>query len=48
MRVRGVHCLVGVSLKRRVAGFPFSLLAVGAFPVSLFWDGLSLFPIFPL
>ena len=36
MRARGVHCLVGMSLKTDGAPFPFSLLAVGGFPFSLF------------
>ena len=35
MRARGAGCEVEMQLKRRAAGFPFSLLPPGGFPFSL-------------
>ena len=44
VRARGVHCLVGTSLKRDARPFPFSLCAQEAFPFPFVSGRLSLFP----
>ena len=44
MRARGVHCLVGTSLKRDARRFPLSLCAWEAFPFPFVLGWLTLFP----